>query len=460
MELEIIENKFISEQTESFLTPEKFEEFKDSLSELSTIKFEQNELGRKNARALARKVGTLKTKITEKFDILIKAEKEKNDEALKYIKLLTSTKAKYLEECKETQNVIKKDVDDFEQRITAYFADMEQYVQQYETLEELKKAKEALINAYDKSWEEKRKDAEKLFTELHDKLVMQEATISKLEKERAERQKLEDEKQVMLIKEQAERLNKGLEIEIPTQTPTATAPATPAAPTPVKEKYTLFFDTETTSANPQQARIVQIGALVFDDNGKEIDCLNVLVQQEAPIPPETIAIHGKTDAMCAEQGIPLEQALMRFKDIYDNCDVMVAHNMPYDETVVINEFLRIGQDFPFAKPKFDTMQIYKNIVQSPPTQKMLDAGFTHFKNPKLDEAYQFIFGKGFDNAHDALSDVKATAELYHHFIKINRAVVATIESAGISKDQARLIAKKLNIQNLTNYKENKFTDNH
>ena len=137
---------------------------------------------------------------------------------------------------------------------------------------------------------------------------------------------------------------------------------------------------------------MQIGALVFNEDGKEIDRLNILVKQDAPIPNETIAIHGKTDAMCAEQGVLLAEALQRFKDLYDNCNFIVAHNIQYDETVIKSEFGRIGQSFEITKPKFDTMVLYNDIVNCQTTKKMRKAENTQITKSKLYE--NDIFGLG------------------------------------------------------------------
>lgn len=486
MELEIIENSFVAENIENFLTAEKFEDFKKNLSELASIEFDKNEKGRKEAKSLSRKVGTLKSKITEKFDELIKSEKAKNDEFVKYLKELTSTKAKYLKECESLQDVLKISVVAFENKVDAQLNVMKSTLKQYQSLAELNDAKQAVVTSFESfQWEEKEKDAGKLLGEILDKLIMQEAMIAKLEAERQarkeaeakaaqERLEREHENTKRLIVEQAERVAQGKEIELPPiPTPAPIAAPTPqqqsyaiqkpAEPDKPKDKYTLFYDTETTSKIATQARIVQIGALVLDDDGNELERLDVLVKQDAPIPPETIEIHGKTDAMCAEKGIPLAEALTRFKNLYDNVDFIVGHNsIAYDNTVIESEFKRIGINFKFKKinekgvevfekPNFDTMPLYKDIVKCPPTEKQLAAGFTAYKVPKLDEAYEFVFGKGFDNAHDALSDVIATADLFNHYKAINKKVIAIMTSGGISQDQARLVAKMLSREDLTLY---------
>lgn len=485
MELEIIENSFVVENIESFLTAERFEDFKKNLSELASIEFDKNEKGRKEARSLSRKVGTLKSKITEKFDELIKSEKAKNDEFVKYLKTLTTTKAKYLAECEDLQSILKQDVSAFEAKIQRQLEAMQANLKQYQSLAELNDAKQAVVSAYENfGWEEKEKDATKLLGDILDRLITQEGIIANLERERAEREaerqriaaEREQERLVRerenterIIREQAERVAQGKEIELPPiptpapiSTPEPVFPPTPQQqsyvlqapkqPEKLAENYTIVFDTETTGVNNQNDTIVQLAALVFDEGFNEIDRLNVLIQQDKPISPQSIAIHGKTDAMCAEQGIPLAEALTKFKGMLDNCTVAVAHNMSFDDGFLKAEANRAGVAFEIKARKMDTMSLYKDIVKCPPTEKMLKAGFTGYKNPNLSEAYNFVFGKDFDNAHDAFGDITATAEIYKNLVTVNRKVVAIIQSMGLSNDQARVIANRLRLEDLTNYK--------
>ena len=470
MELEIIENNFISEKIENFLTNEKFEEFKKSLQKLASVDFGKNEAGRKKSRSLARKVGTLKTKITEKFDDLIKLEKAKNDEFVKYLKTLTSTKAKYLAECEGIQKIIKTDAVAFDDRINIRLEAMKSYLRQYQSLQELSDAKQGIIENYENfQWEEKGKDASKLLGELLEKLVMQEGMIANLEREKAERQRIEAEReqdrlvrereeQERLIREQAERVAQGKEIELPPVEPPALVP-TPQERAPIQkekeeETYTIVFDTETTGVNNKNDRIVQIAALVFDQDFNKVDSLNVLIKQDKEMTDREILthVHGKTYKMCQEKGISIADALTQFIGMLDGCNVAVAHNMPFDEGFLKSEANRHGINFEIKARKMDTMALYNNIVKCPPTERMINAGYTSYKKPNLTECYNFVFGKDFDNAHDAFGDIKATAEIYQNLVTVNRRVVSIIQSMGLSQDQARCMANKLRLEDLTNYR--------
>lgn len=429
MNIEIIETNFLQEKTEDFLTQEAFKKFQETLFTLASENcFDDNEKGRKDARSLARKVGTLKTKITEKFDDLIKAENAKNKAALDRMELIKSNKKKYLEECVATQGMIKKHVDIFDALFKEKTAEMAAMKKTYQSVSEIKKAKQDLLGLYDYDFQEKRKDAEKIFSEIFDYITSQELLISQLEDEK--------------------KKNAQQPVEsVPEAQPTAPQEEVKAP----KETYTMFFDTETTSVISSQARIVQIAAMVFDSKQNLVEKMDVLIQQEEPIPEETIKIHGKTNEMCEKEGIPLIDALFQLKDLVDNSDVVVCHNKNYDMKVVEAEFKRISHTFVCNAKTFDTMSIYRDIVQCPPTEKMIKAGFNNYKNPTLVEAYKFVFGKEFESAHDAFADVKATADIYHNFVRVNRAVIATLKENGVPEDMARVLARKLSQNDLTKY---------
>lgn len=441
MELQLIDKHF-DQKIQNLIEKNSLKEFSEKLFDLSSkAKFPNNEIGRKEARSLSRKIGTLKSRITEKFDEAIKAEKEKNKDILNAIDNLTKAKAKYLNECVEAQKTIKKDVEVFDEHIKSIMDKMQSYAVPYQSLSDLKDAKQKLFDLLEEDFQEKHKEVTKKFTQVIDILTCQETSLEALEKEQNNKhleqpQENEVSNTPNIPQEQDKTLNNN-SVEIVEK----------------KAIYTLVFDTETTSIIPTKARIVQIAGIVFDENYKQVDSLNVLVKQDQPIPPNTIEIHGKNDKMCEEMGIPLIEALAQFNELVKNSDIVVAHNKSYDFQVIQCEFERANAHLNLSQKKtFDTMSIYKNIVKCPPTEKMINANMKGYKAPQLTEAYNFVFGKEFDNAHDALSDVLACADLYFHFIKVNKAVVETIKNTGISHDHARVIAKRLIAQDLTNFK--------
>ena len=70
-----------------------------------------------------------------------------------------------------------------------------------------------------------------------------------------------------------------------------------------------------------------------------------------------------------------------------------------------------------AMPKvaeFCTMKAALPIINLPPSEKMLAAGFNRPKQPRLSECIQHFFGQEMDGAHDAINDVRACARVYLH----------------------------------------------
>lgn len=104
----------------------------------------------------------------------------------------------------------------------------------------------------------------------------------------------------------------------------------------------IAFDTETTSPNPNEARIVT-AALVVRGGGKPDTEFSYLINPGMPIPPESTAIHGVDDATAAEGADPKEA----LDDIADHLAAglrygmpVIAFNLAFDWTVLTRELAR------------------------------------------------------------------------------------------------------------------------
>ena len=161
----------------------------------------------------------------------------------------------------------------------------------------------------------------------------------------------------------------------------------------------LFFDTETTGLPKRWnapvtdlenwPRLVQLAWIMYDDRGNMLESRDVIVKPEGfTIPPEASRVHGITTLVAREKGEPL-----------------VGHNISFDECIVGAEFERLRMMTTlFLKPKYCTMKLSTDYCKLP--------GKKGFKSPRLAELHQVLFGSGFDNAHNALADVEATARCF------------------------------------------------
>ena len=189
----------------------------------------------------------------------------------------------------------------------------------------------------------------------------------------------------------------------------------------------LFFDTETTGLpdnrlpldHASQPHLVQIAALCMTPDGKEESMMNVLIEPNGYSIPEGAArIHGISTEKAKAFGVPLLVGVSMLSNLIVKCETIVAHNISFDLTLLRIALMRLKRpDRSVEKQQFCTMEKAKPICQMPGSARMKAAGMRGMKPPKLIEAYEFAFKEKFDNAHDALADVRACARLYFWLIE-------------------------------------------
>ncbi|MCG0066527.1 DNA polymerase III subunit epsilon [Streptomyces tricolor] len=107
----------------------------------------------------------------------------------------------------------------------------------------------------------------------------------------------------------------------------------------------LAWDTETTSTDPTEARIVT-AALVGRGGGGADRVQTWLINPGVPIPPETTAIHGVDDERAMADGQDPRSALDEIADTIakaiDYGMPIVAYNTAYDWSVLHHELQRHG----------------------------------------------------------------------------------------------------------------------
>lgn len=183
----------------------------------------------------------------------------------------------------------------------------------------------------------------------------------------------------------------------------------------------LFFDTETSglpdfskrARDPSQPHMCQLAAMLTTDAGRVVESHNVLVRPEGwSIPIEATRIHGITNEMAQAAGIAEKTAARLLLDMVKKARLIVAHNLSFDKFIARIAMRRFdmlteqNEQWWTELTGFCTMRETTDICQLEPIIR------GKHKWPKLTEAYEFIFKKSFDNAHDALADVTACKEIY------------------------------------------------
>lgn len=178
----------------------------------------------------------------------------------------------------------------------------------------------------------------------------------------------------------------------------------------------VVIDTETTGLvlpgipldAPEQPRMVQLGAIVFDENGLETEVLNTLITPDGwEIDEDDEPVHPWTTDDCEFMGIPAAEALGALRDMAASCDYLVAHHAAFDLDILAIEEgyhgVAIREALP---PALCTMKLAMPVCRMPfyPGKH---------KYPALDEAALLLLGRVVDEGlHDAFFDARLTKDVF------------------------------------------------
>lgn len=178
----------------------------------------------------------------------------------------------------------------------------------------------------------------------------------------------------------------------------------------------LFFDTETvglpndykapSSALYNWPRMVQLSWILTDVTGTVIRENDHIIYPDGFVIPEASSkLHGITTSIAKSKGDPLGSVIDSFMSDVDGVDYIVGHNVSFDMHIVGAELIRLGKrDTLRYKPSICTMQSTIDYCAIP--------GYYGYKYPKLQELHRKLFGCGFEDAHNSLSDVRATKKCF------------------------------------------------
>jgi DNA polymerase III subunit epsilon len=191
----------------------------------------------------------------------------------------------------------------------------------------------------------------------------------------------------------------------------------------------LFIDTETTGFplahtaldHEAQPHIVQIAAVLTTIEGESVAQMVRIIDNDVAIPEQASDVHKITQGVAAERGFSPDIVMRMFSCFLEKSSKIVAHNAKFD-VKMLNIALSRAKN---ARALVDlsnceiycTMEAAAPIVNLPPTEKMIKAGFNKPKSPSLAETYDYFFGEKLDGAHDALVDVMACKRIYFELME-------------------------------------------
>ncbi|MCK4524585.1 3'-5' exonuclease [candidate division WOR-3 bacterium] len=179
----------------------------------------------------------------------------------------------------------------------------------------------------------------------------------------------------------------------------------------------LIFDTETTGLPidwyapiteiENWPRMVQLAWLSYNKKGKLITEVDYIIKPESyTIPLNASKIHGITTEIARKVGTSLKNVLVEFALAIEKSDILIAHNMNFDEKIVGAEMIRTNiKSNLFNKHRICTMKTTKNLCKI--------ASRKGYKWPKLSELNAFLFGiDDYNDAHNASVDAEICAKCF------------------------------------------------
>jgi DNA polymerase III epsilon subunit-like protein len=186
----------------------------------------------------------------------------------------------------------------------------------------------------------------------------------------------------------------------------------------------LVFDTETTGLPKDRfasfkdthlwPHIIQLSCVLFDTESKHIVQMNKIIRigEEVELTERSVEIHGITRERSRSEGISIADAMRQFKSLCNAADVVVAHNISFDKSMVMVESQRCGVRHELYRTKsycctMKSTQEFCNIIAKSPKD-----GEEYVKYPTLTELHEKLFGTRPANTHDAFVDVLICLRCY------------------------------------------------
>ena len=186
----------------------------------------------------------------------------------------------------------------------------------------------------------------------------------------------------------------------------------------------LVFDTETTDMvkwklppeHSSQPHLIQLAMLLVecdDWSARSRHSMLVRLAKGVSIEPAAYGAHGISERDCEYFGVAPMVACSLFNQLCMQADVIVAHNMSFDRSVMLSALHRLGN-----KP--DRMQGKRLLCTKEESTDVLKlpGQYDSYKWPTLAEAYRHFTGSELEGAHDALVDTEACLSVFRALVEL------------------------------------------
>jgi len=210
---------------------------------------------------------------------------------------------------------------------------------------------------------------------------------------------------------------------------------------PIRKRMILVFDVETTGLLPKKTRrkdssnevpiesypyIIQLSFVLYDIiESRAVYTYDSYIRlpEHIEISEKVTELTGINKQLCNENGKSIIEVLDNFYEAYMSADVIVAHNIEFDEKMISIELQRNRQKILDIAPYCFTIfsKIYESLkgVQRYCTMRngtelcaITVESKTTKKWPRLSELHQKLFDVVPDGLHNSMVDVNACLKCY------------------------------------------------
>lgn len=183
----------------------------------------------------------------------------------------------------------------------------------------------------------------------------------------------------------------------------------------MKKHNLAFIDLETTGLDPDKHEIIELGCVVVRQipragRGADLEVLSEFETKVKPerlevAEPEALRVNGYNDADWLFAA-SLDQALKAMNEKIDGA-IMISHNITFDWSFLRNAFLKTKVPYRMSSVRLDLMSMaFAKLYHQEEVQR--------FNLRFLCE----YFGIKNEQAHTALSDIRASLQVYKKLLEI------------------------------------------
>jgi len=214
---------------------------------------------------------------------------------------------------------------------------------------------------------------------------------------------------------------------------------------PENKNIVLVFDVETTGLIPRQTinsikaipmseypHIIQFSFILYDiKNDHMMDCYDsyIKIPDKVEISPEINLLTGITNNICESRGQNIVDAIISFYNAYKKCNCLIAHNITFDQEMIMIEIQRNREEIMVRAPECFTLfhSIYEKInsiekyctmrnginICNIIVESKTEGKPPRKKWPKLGELHSKLFnGEEVEGLHNSLIDIITCLKCY------------------------------------------------